>query len=121
MCQIQTNKDYTLVPLNFADKTNIIELINKKGALVVPYNRRELGKFLRKAREKANLTQADVAEFLGYSSPQFISNIERGVSVAPLELISKMVRLYKIKPETVTNLIMNSQRKYLNEALNQAN
>ena len=29
-------------------------------------------------REKAGLTQRDVSDSLGYSTPQFISNVERG-------------------------------------------
>jgi transcriptional regulator with XRE-family HTH domain len=47
-------------------------------------------------RVKADKTQAQVSEKLGYSSPQFISNIERGITAIPFPLLLKLGRLYKI-------------------------
>jgi len=40
-------------------------------------------KFFTKARQHTRMTQAELARALGYDNPQFISNIERGLSVLP--------------------------------------
>jgi transcriptional regulator with XRE-family HTH domain len=45
--------------------------------------RKNFGLWLRDCRKKAALTQADLANALGYDSSQLISNIERGVSLLP--------------------------------------
>lgn len=46
--------------------------------------RRDLGKFLARARIRAGHTQRDVSEELGYDTPQFVSNWERGASMPPM-------------------------------------
>lgn len=84
---------------------------------MLQYDRKKVGQFLRGRREQANLTQAQVAERLGYSSAQFISNIERGISVAPLPLLAKMTRLYKSNPEPLARIILKSQEVLLMEKL----
>ena len=84
---------------------------------MLEYDRKKLGRFLKDVREDANYTQADVSQKLGYTSPQFISNIERGISVAPLKTLARMVNLYKARPETVVKIILESQKKLLREKL----
>jgi transcriptional regulator with XRE-family HTH domain len=84
---------------------------------MLEYDRKKLGQFLKETREDANFTQADVSQKLGYTSPQFISNIERGISVAPLKTLARMVQLYKASPESVVKIILESQRKLLREKL----
>lgn len=59
---------------------------------------RLIGRFLKLARESADLTQHDVAHALAYSSPQFISNWERGVSLPPLEVLPKLSEIYRVAP-----------------------
>lgn len=44
----------------------------------------ELGQYIARRRDELGLTQRDVAQVLGYSGPQFISNIERGLAGLPL-------------------------------------
>ena len=84
---------------------------------MLEYDRKKLGTFLKDVREQAAFTQADVSSRLGYTSPQFISNIERGISVVPLKTLSRMVSLYKVNPESVVKIILESQRKLLREKL----
>lgn len=84
---------------------------------MLEYDRKKLGTFLKDVREQAELTQADVSQKLGYTSPQFISNIERGISVVPLKTLARMVNLYRVNPETVAKIILESQRKLLREKL----
>jgi transcriptional regulator with XRE-family HTH domain len=85
---------------------------------MLEYDRKKLGKFLKDAREKAALTQNQVANKLGYSSPQFVSNIERGISVAPLKTISRMVSIYKVSADPVIRIILDSQSELLRKKLN---
>lgn len=49
---------------------------------------RHAGIHLKKCREEYGVTQVEVALHLGYDSPQFISNVERGVSDPPLKSVN---------------------------------
>ncbi|MBX2996439.1 MAG: helix-turn-helix transcriptional regulator [Bdellovibrionaceae bacterium] len=51
---------------------------------------------LKKSREHSGLSQADVAKELGYSSPQFVSNWERGLSSPPIHKLKKLCKLYHV-------------------------
>lgn len=52
-------------------------------------------------RLKAELSQREVSEKLGYSTPQFVSNWERGISFPPLEALPELARLYNVDKETL--------------------
>jgi transcriptional regulator with XRE-family HTH domain len=80
---------------------------------MLEYDRKKLGTYLKDVRENASLTQSEVSRKLGYTSPQFISNIERGISVAPLKTLARMTNLYKVRPDGVVRIILESQRKLL--------
>lgn len=56
----------------------------------------EISELLKKGREHAGLSQADVARELGYSSPQFISNWERGLSSPPVPKLKRLCKLYRV-------------------------
>ena len=84
---------------------------------MLEYDRKKLGNYLKDIREQSSLTQADVSTKLGYSSPQFISNIERGISVVPLKTLGRMVGLYKVSPDSVVRIILDSQKKLLKDRL----
>ena len=78
---------------------------------------KKLGAFFKKRREELGLHQKDVAKILGYSSPQFISNMERGLSLPPIKKIKKLIKLYNLPPEEVLDLILNEQQKVLHQAI----
>lgn len=61
--------------------------------------REDLGEVLQMAREKKGLTQQTVADKLGYTSPQFISNVERGISVFPEHKTKPWGKLIGVNPE----------------------
>ncbi len=84
---------------------------------MLEYDRKKLGQYLKDVRETSSYTQADVSHRLGYTSAQFISNIERGISVVPLKTLAKMVSIYKVRPEPVVKIILESQRRLLKEKL----
>lgn len=64
-----------------------------------------LAKFLKASRGNANLSQLEVADHLGYSTPQFISNWERGISAPPIETIGVLSRLYKVSDEELFDIL----------------
>ena len=55
--------------------------------------RRVFGQWLRDCRGNAHITQAELAEALGYDSSQLISNIERGVSLLPSKRLPEFARV----------------------------
>lgn len=62
------------------------------------------GPSLKKMREKANLTQWDVAHACSFSTAQFVSNWERNVSRPPIDLVPKLASLFKVKPKDIYEL-----------------
>ena len=78
---------------------------------------KHLGDYLKERRIQADLTQADVAQKLGYTSPQFISNFERGLCSPPLKNLKVLVKLYKLPAEEVIDLILKEQKVILSKAL----
>lgn len=52
-----------------------------------------VGKPIRKAREQNGLTQWDIAKGMEYTSAQFVSNWERGVSMPPLAELPRVASL----------------------------
>lgn len=54
----------------------------------------EVGDFLRGKRLASGKSQGDVRRELGYSTPQFISNWERGLSHPPHRDIRKIADVY---------------------------
>ena len=82
----------------------------KKRYIFVP-----LGQYLSKARKGASLSQREVADKMGYSSPQFISNIERGLASVPIEQLGKIVELYSISPNNFLKFYLNLEKNYVSE------
>lgn len=76
-----------------------------------------LGEYLQTKRAKAGLSQGDVATKLGYSSPQFISNFERGLCAPPLNKLKMLVQLYDMSGEEVMKLMMKEHEKHLRKHL----
>ena len=55
---------------------------------------KQLAELLKQKRIRAGLSQRDVSDALGYSTPQFISNWERGISTPPMDAIPKLAEIY---------------------------
>ena len=72
----------------------------------------ELSNYLKKSRENLGLSQTFVSSKLGYSSPQFVSNWERGLSHPPVKSLKKIAKLYKLKDKELFDVYVVS---YLNE------
>ena len=78
---------------------------------------KRMGIFLRQKRESKGLTQAQVASQLGYGSPQFISNIERGVSRVPVKSLKSFINLYGLQVDEVIDLLLEERRDHLRKIL----
>lgn len=66
--------------------------------------------YLKDKRVAANLSQADVARKLGYSTAQFISNWERGVSQPPVSAIKKLSSMYSVPAESMLNHMIETAK-----------
>lgn len=77
----------------------------------------KLGLYLRDKRTAAQLTQRDIAKEMGYTSPQFISNWERGLTAPPLMTLKKLIKMYKCDAKEVYDFIAEEQLKILRKAL----
>ncbi len=76
-----------------------------------------LGRFLKDRREAKRLTQSEVAARLGYGSPQFISNIERGISNVPIKSLRILIEIFGLSPAEVVDIIVQQKRDWLTQEL----
>jgi transcriptional regulator with XRE-family HTH domain len=77
-------------------------MINKE--VIMP----KLAEYLKKSRENTGLSQTFVSSKLGYSSPQFVSNWERGLSHPPLKSLKKIAKLYKLRDKELFDIFVDS-------------
>ena len=66
----------------------------------------KLAQFLKEKRTLSGLSQKDVATRLGYSTSQFISNWECGVSQPPINTLRTLALMYKISAEEMFNVLL---------------
>lgn len=76
-----------------------------------------LAQYLKKCREKAGYSQTQVSTKLGYTSPQFISNWERGLSHPPVKSLNKLAKLYKVKGVELGEIFIKTYVKEVEEDL----
>lgn len=69
--------------------------------------RRSFGQQFKIWRGDVGLTQWDVASKLGWSSPQFVSNIERGTADLPEEYFTAICLMFRI---SVTDLVQEIEK-----------
>lgn len=68
----------------------------------------DLAKFLKDKRIETGLSQGAVAKKLGYTSPQFVSNWERGLSRPPVATLRKIAQIYNINPNEMFEAILKT-------------
>lgn len=74
-------------------------------------NNSKYGNQWKALRERRGLTQTDVARTLGYSTPQFISNVERGRCRFPIQKLSKLRKLYRMSVDQMVDLVAGEERE----------
>lgn len=87
--------------------------VNAKAELIF----KELGTFLKDHRVKVGMSQMEVSKALGYTTSQFLSNCERGVSSLPLEKLPILLKLYRLRKKELIEFILRAQRNYLEREL----
>lgn len=82
------------------------------------YKYAQQGVILKNAREAMDLTQADVSDKLGFTSPQYVSNCERGICKLAPKHLRKLSKIYGRKPiERVIDLRVGELREKLLKGL----
>lgn len=56
----------------------------------------------------AGVSQGAVAKKLGYTSPQFISNWERGLSRPPISTLRKIAQIYGIHMDEMFEIVLQT-------------
>jgi transcriptional regulator with XRE-family HTH domain len=77
----------------------------------------DLGQFLKLKREGVGLSQGQVAKKLRYTSPQFVSNWERGVSSPPIKILKILSQMYRVSTDELFELILKHSIEQLKENL----
>lgn len=81
--------------------------------------RNRLGEFLRDCRLKKNLSQTELAGRLGYTSPQFISDWERGVSTLPMMKLNEICRILGVRNQEMFDLLVDVSVEKLVHSMNE--
>lgn len=76
-----------------------------------------LAAYLKEKRVEAGLTQLEVAKKLGYSSPQFVSNWERGLANPPVFVLRDLTKMYKVPVDQMFDLIVEDFKLELQREL----
>jgi len=76
-----------------------------------------IGEFLKERRMKKGITQADLSKTLGYSSAQFISNIERDTARPPLKILRTLMRVLEIGDKEMYDLILTHSEMVLRKTI----
>lgn len=76
-----------------------------------------LSKYLYEKRVAKEITQGNLARVLGYASPQFVSNWERGLAKPPLETLKKMIKILDLDVDELLNILMKMEEKRLREII----
>ena len=58
-----------------------------------------LGDLIKKRRNKANITQAEISSKFGFTSSQYMSNVERGISVLCPKYFNDLAKILKINAD----------------------
>jgi transcriptional regulator with XRE-family HTH domain len=72
-----------------------------------------VGSLIKKHRHRQQITQASIATQLGFSTIQFISNLERGIALVPDNKIKKLCKLLDLQPK----VMCDAKLKDLGEAM----
>jgi len=85
--------------------------------VLIKYNNKKFGKFLKSQRIKSKMSQIAVSRKFGYTSAQFISNFERGRCSAPLKVLKVLINLYNLNSNDLIHKIITEQKIFLRKNL----
>jgi transcriptional regulator with XRE-family HTH domain len=78
----------------------------------------EIGKFMKESRELSGKTQKEVAEAFGWKTPQYVSEIERGMVLFPASKAKIYSQLVGVSVETLAEYYAKDNYiEFIKEAL----
>jgi transcriptional regulator with XRE-family HTH domain len=69
------------------------------------------GQLIRKHREKKGLSQTELGHMLGYTTGQFISNLERDITPVPAKIIGRISDLLDIAKDALVKEALKQHRQ----------
>ncbi len=69
--------------------------------------------YLKNARVGTGFSQAELSGKLGYTSPQIVSNWERGMCGAPLDKLFELSNILKLNKNEFLEMLLNEQKQML--------
>ena len=78
---------------------------------------KEVGEMLRKKRKERGLTQSELANVLGYSNAQFVSNIERGLANIPVSKIRKLSKVLRSSETELYSVVCSANMPFRGPAI----
>lgn len=72
------------------------------------------GQYLKEKREHTGMSQTTLAKKMGWSGPQFVSNLERGRANIPVRSLTRFCKLIKITPQKAVEAHITKYAKELN-------
>lgn len=82
----------------------------------IPYSK-EIGNYFKLKRKQAGLKQMDLAHKLGFRSPQFVSNVERGICAYSTQHLVIVVKACYIDTDELIRLFMEEYRSFVKSKL----
>lgn len=79
--------------------------------------RTSIGHFLKEKRVEVGLTQNELSKIFGYTSSQFISNIERDLAQPPLKTLKFYMRVLKISEEEMYSIMSENYNQLLRSSI----
>ena len=79
-----------------------------------------INEFLRHACEKAEMTQMDAASFLGHSTAQYLSNLERGLCAPSVEMAIRLCEFYRAKRAEMYDVMVDAYERELSKTFKRA-
>lgn len=91
--------------------------LDKEEALARKRLHTRIGKKFKKLREDAGVTQQSLADEMELTSPQYISNIERGASPPSRMYLKTLIKKTGLKKEDIAYFLATEYQKFFMEEL----
>jgi transcriptional regulator with XRE-family HTH domain len=83
-------------------------------------NFENMGELVNAWRKINKMTQGQLAKKLGYNTPQFISNVERGVCSFPPDKFNRLCRILNLNMDLLKEAYMCDVKENLNREVSRA-
>ena len=78
---------------------------------------KNIGSYLQDARYNMHISQKEMGDHFGFKTPQFVSNIERGICLPPAWTHAHFVEKYKLDPQVFAEKILHVEKVRLMESI----